>query len=131
MNRIMVDLSATLLHHGHIRLLKKASEFGTVIVALTTDEQIHLHKGYQPELTFEERREILLSIKYVSEVHPSNWVITKEFLLQKKCDYLLHGDDNSNLVEDEFVIKVSRTLGISSSELRQRACKILKLIEKN
>ena len=29
--RIMVDMSATLIHHGHIRLLKKASEFGEVI----------------------------------------------------------------------------------------------------
>ena len=31
--RIMVDMSATLIHHGHIRLLKKASELGEVIVA--------------------------------------------------------------------------------------------------
>ena len=27
----MVDMSATLIHHGHIRLLKKASEFGKVV----------------------------------------------------------------------------------------------------
>jgi cytidyltransferase-like protein len=127
----MVDLSATLLHHGHIRLLKNASEFGVVIVALTTDEQIYLHKGYKPELTFEQRREILLSIKYVTEVYPSNWIITNEFLLQKKCDYLFHGNDNTNLVGDEFVIKVSRTPGISSSELRRRACRIIKLTEQN
>ena len=34
---VLVDLSATLLHHGHIRLLKKASKYGNVIVALTSD----------------------------------------------------------------------------------------------
>ena len=33
-------MSATLIHHGHIRLLKKASKFGKVIVALTTDKEI-------------------------------------------------------------------------------------------
>ena len=37
MKRILVDMSATLIHHGHVRILKKASEFGSVIVALTTD----------------------------------------------------------------------------------------------
>ena len=34
-NRVFVDLSCTLIHHGHIRLLKKASKFGKVIVGLT------------------------------------------------------------------------------------------------
>ncbi|MBM4230175.1 MAG: cytidyltransferase, partial [Gammaproteobacteria bacterium] len=33
MKRVMVDMSATLIHHGHVRLLKKASEHGRVIVA--------------------------------------------------------------------------------------------------
>ena len=28
--RVMVDMSATLIHHGHIRLLKKAAEIGDV-----------------------------------------------------------------------------------------------------
>ena len=46
--RIMVDMSATLIHHGHIRILKKAKELGTVIVALTTDEEILKKKGYSP-----------------------------------------------------------------------------------
>ena len=47
--RILVDMSATLIHHGHIRLLKKASDYGNVIVALTTDKEILEKKGYHPE----------------------------------------------------------------------------------
>ncbi len=35
--RILVDMSATLIHHGHIRLLKKAKEYGDVIISLSTD----------------------------------------------------------------------------------------------
>ena len=38
MARVMVDMSCTLLHHGHVRLLQKAAQYGDVIVALTTDE---------------------------------------------------------------------------------------------
>ena len=71
--RIMVDMSATLIHHGHIRLLKKASLHGDVIIGLTTDEEIISKKGYQPELDFEYRKEVLESIKYVSEVVAVPW----------------------------------------------------------
>mgnify|MGYP002878287282 CR=1 FL=1 len=74
-------MSCTLLHHGHVRLLKKASKLGKVIVALTTDDQIVSNKGYAPELLFHQREEILLAIKYVSEVIPSNWLIDDEFIL--------------------------------------------------
>ena len=38
--KILVDISATIIHHGHIRLLKKAHKLGNVIVALTTDKEI-------------------------------------------------------------------------------------------
>lgn len=69
--RVMVDMSATLIHHGHIRLLQKASEIGDVVVALTTDDEIKRTKGYTPELNFEERKEILEAIRYVKEVVPS------------------------------------------------------------
>ena len=40
MKIILVDMSATLIHHGHIRLLKKASKIGLVTIALTIDEEI-------------------------------------------------------------------------------------------
>ena len=86
--RIMVDMSATLIHHGHIRLLKKAKNLGTVIVALTTDDEIKKAKGYIPELTYENRKEILLSIKYVDEVIPSNWLIDEIFLKKIYCGLL-------------------------------------------
>ena len=43
MKRIMVDMSATLIHHGHIRLIKKAAEMGEVVIGLTTDEDILLN----------------------------------------------------------------------------------------
>ena len=40
MKKILVDMSATLIHHGHVRRLKRASKFGKVVVALTKDKDI-------------------------------------------------------------------------------------------
>lgn len=123
--RILVDMSATLIHHGHIRLLKKASNFGKVIVALTTDDEIFTKKGYMPELSFESRKEILLSIKYVYEVIPSSWLINDQFLNKNNIDFLVHGDDNSNPVSSEKLIIFERTKEISSSILRKKVFEIL------
>lgn len=118
--RILVDMSATLIHHGHIRLLKNASIYGTVIVALTTDKEILCKKGYQPELKFDFRKEILLSIKYVQQVIPSPWLIDEDFLNDNQIDFLIHGNDNSNPISNERLILFERTEGISSSILRKK-----------
>lgn len=126
--RVMVDMSATLIHHGHIRLLKKASEIGDV-VALTTDDEIKRTKGYTPELNFEERKEILEAIKYVKEVVPSPWLISYEYMKEQKCDFLVHGHDNSNHIPQEKLVIFPRTEGISSSILRERV--LDSLIEMN
>lgn len=116
----MIDMSATLIHHGHVRLLKEAKKLGTVIVALTTDEEISTKKGYSSELNFEQRREILEAIKYVDEVVPCNWLIEEAFLDQHNIDLLVHGHDNSNPISPERLLVLPRTEGISSSLLRSR-----------
>jgi len=121
--RIMVDMSATLLHHGHIRILKAAKTLGTVIVALTTDAEIIARKGYKPELSFTERREILEAIRYVDEVVPSPWLQDEAFLNRHKIDLLVHGDDNSNPIAPERLLVLPRTKGISSRLLRRRVVK--------
>lgn len=123
--RILVDMSATLIHHGHIRLLKKAAEYGKVVVALTSDEEVYQKKQYKPELKFEYRKEILESIKYVSEVIECPWLINEAFLKKHKIDYLFHGDDNINDVSKDHLIIVSRTEGISSYELREKSLQTL------
>tara|TARA_B100001989_G_C24525261_1_gene458278 strand:- start:224 stop:1549 length:1326 start_codon:yes stop_codon:yes gene_type:complete len=121
MKRVMVDMSATLIHHGHIRLLKKAKEYGYVIVGLTKDEDILNCKGYIPELSFQERSEILKSIKYVDEVVETNWLITEKTLEKYKINTLIHGSDNLFKSDKFEVIDFPRTEGISSSKIRLRA----------
>ena len=127
--RILVDMSATIIHHGHIRLLKNASHYGKVIVALTTDSEILKKKGYLPELAFNFRKEILLSIKYVDEVIPSPWLINEEFLNSNKIDFLIHGDDNSNPISNQRLIIFERTIGVSSSIIRKKVVEVVKKIK--
>jgi len=117
----MVDMSATLIHHGHIRLLKKAAQLGDVIVGLTTDDEIQNKKKYIPELSFEHRCEILEAIKYVKKVVPTPWLIDESILDKHQIDLLIHGDDNSNLIPKNRLQILPRTEGISSSDLRYAA----------
>lgn len=117
-------MSCTLLHHGHIRLLRKAADLGSVIVALTADDEILLKKGYTPELSFDERKEILLAIKYVTDVIPSKWLLDDDYIRENQIDILVHGDDNSNVISTCKVVIFPRTEGISSSDLRNRSSAI-------
>lgn len=128
--RIMVDMSATLIHHGHIRLLKKAAALGDVVVALTSDDEVRTKKGYQPELSFAERKEVLEAVKYVTEVVESPWLITEDFVNQCRCDLLVHGSDNSNVIDPKRLVIFPRTEGVSSTELRERVIRAVQSMEK-
>ena len=121
--RILVDVTISLLHNGHIRLLKKASKKGRVIVALATDDTVLKYKGYLPELNYKQRKEILSSIKYVEEIIPTEWIVTDKYLKKHKIDFLFHGEDNFNKVDNKKLIIVKRTKGISSNDLRKKAYK--------
>lgn len=123
-------MSATIIHHGHIRLINKASKIGRVIIALTRDKEIKKFKGYEPEIKFSHRKEILMNIKSVFNVIPCNFYITKNFLKKYKIDYLVHGNDNKNDIEKGKMIIFNRTKGISSTIIRKKVLKNLKLINK-
>tara|TARA_B100001248_G_scaffold227421_1_gene185813 strand:- start:393 stop:788 length:396 start_codon:yes stop_codon:yes gene_type:complete len=123
---IFLDMSATLIHHGHVRLINKAAKFGNVIIGLTKDKEIKKYKGYIPEIKFAHRKEILMSFKSISRVVPSNFFITDKFLKNLKIDYLIHGNDNKNKISKTKMKIFKRTLGISSTLIRRKACKNLK-----
>tara|TARA_X000000368_G_C22698896_1_gene565891 strand:- start:68 stop:454 length:387 start_codon:yes stop_codon:yes gene_type:complete len=124
--KILVDMSATLIHHGHIRLLKKAFNYGNVYVALTKDKEIKKYKGYKPELKFKYRKEVLSSIKYIKKVIPSNFHITDNFIKKHKIDFLIHGNDNKNKIQSCKIKIFKRTKEISSTILRKKILKYKK-----
>ena len=123
---ILLDMSATLIHHGHVRLINKASKFGNVIIALTKDSEVKKYKGYTPEINFIHRKEILQSFKNVYKVVSCNFIITDNFLKKLKIDYLVHGNDNLNKVSKRKIKIFKRTEGINSTLIRKKACAKLK-----
>jgi len=130
--KVLVDMSCVLIHHGHIRLLKKAAKYGKVFVALTSDNEIKRIKKITPELSYSKRKEIIASIKYVSGVIKSKYYITNKFLKRNKFDFLIHGSDglkNQTFVEKKNIKIFSRTSNISTSILRRKAAKNFKKIK--
>ena len=51
---VFLPMAVDLLHHGHIRILNKASKYGSVVVGLMTDKALEAYKG-KPFLNYKER----------------------------------------------------------------------------
>tara|TARA_R100000697_G_scaffold110573_1_gene127040 strand:+ start:433 stop:891 length:459 start_codon:yes stop_codon:yes gene_type:complete len=64
---ILVSGAFNPLHFGHLLLLKDASKYGKVIVALNSDEWVMKNKGHLL-FDFETRKSLLEECEYVSEV---------------------------------------------------------------
>jgi cytidyltransferase-like protein len=67
MKTILISGAFNPLHFGHLLLLRDASKFGKVTVALNSDEWIIRNKGYLL-FDFETRKSLLEECEYVSEV---------------------------------------------------------------
>ena len=98
-------------HIGHVRMFKEAAEWGTVIVAINSDEWLMRKKGFV-FMPFEERRDILKEIKgviIVAAVDDSDGTVC-DALRKIRPDYFANGGDRgkSNTPEQD----VCEELGI-------------------
>ena len=123
-------MSADLIHPGHLNILEKASKLGNVTVGLLTDKAISSYKRL-PFMSFAQRKEVMESIKYVSEVLPQDTLDYTNNLIQVKPDYVVHGDDwrigvqkkvRQNVLDtisawNGKLVEVPYTEGISSTKL--------------
>ena len=121
MKKILVDMSAVIIHPGHVRIINKAKRYGKVYIALTTDKEIKKKKKINPELKYYQRKEILMSLKNVEGVIPSPWLIDEKFLLKHKIDKLVHGTENKNKILKKKLLIFPRTKGISTSLIRKKS----------
>lgn len=81
-------------HAGHVDLLRRCAELGEVIVALNTDEFIRQYKDKPPINSYEERRDVLLGCRYVSQVIPNEGgADSKPSILKVQPDFLVIGSD--------------------------------------
>lgn len=111
------------LHHGHIRLLRRARALGDyLIVALSTDD-FNLGKGKGALFSYEDRKQDLEAVRYVDLVIPErNWEQKNTDVVEFGVDVFTIGDDWAGkfdfLKPKCDVVYLERTLGISSTQIR-------------
>ena len=109
MKTVYIAISADILHHGHINLIKRASEYGNLIVGVLTDEAIATYKRL-PVIDYDERKFIIENIAGVKDVVPQKTLDYTENLRKYKPDYVFHGDDWKEGVQSKIRIDVIDTL---------------------
>ena len=83
-----------LFHIGHLNILQKSKSMcDKLIVGLTTDELLLTYKNKKPVIPFNERIEILKSIKHVDVVVPQENMNKYEMWDKIKFNVMFVGDD--------------------------------------
>jgi phosphoenolpyruvate phosphomutase / 2-hydroxyethylphosphonate cytidylyltransferase len=113
---VYIAMSADLIHHGHLNIIKKAAEIGRVVVGLLTDEAVSTYKPL-PYLTFDQRKTIVENIKGVDEVIAQETLDYTANLIKLKPHFVLHGDDWTTGVQKDTRQKVIETLKNWGGEL--------------
>lgn len=112
-----------LLHYGHINLLRRAKALGDyLIVGLSTDEFNKL-KGKSCYFTYEQRKQLLESIRFVDLVIPEeSWGQKVDDVKDHKVDIFVMGDDWAGRFDflKDFcqVTYLARTPGISATKIK-------------
>lgn len=124
-----------LFHIGHLNILKNAKKYcDYLIVGVSTDDVVLQNKNKKPVIPFEERVEIVKSIKYVDKVVPqedysAEYKINKVKELHANILFVgsdWQGTEKWNNLEKELaklgvqVIYLPHTDGISSTKLSSK-----------
>ena len=124
-----------MFHIGHLNILKKAKEqCDYLIVGVSIDEVVSINKGKQPIIPFNDRLQIVESIKYVDKVIPQESYCIDDKVkvaVENNINVMFVGSDwkgtskwneiESKLKERNIdVIYLPHTDGISSSILREK-----------
>jgi glycerol-3-phosphate cytidylyltransferase len=133
-----------LFHSGHVNFLRQCKEIagkddGWVVVSLNTDEFIKEFKGKPPVYSYNERKKILESCKYVDQVIKNTGgkdskVAIEDYRQWTTLNYIVIGSDWANKdyyaqmgftqdwldARNIVLIYVPYTKGISTTELKKR-----------
>lgn len=131
--KVYVGMSADMIHPGHLNIIREAAKLGSVTVGVLTDTAIASYKRL-PYLTYEQRSEIVRSLKGVDCVIPQETLDYIPNLEQLKPDYVVHGDDWKTGIQSKTreriiecltkwggkVIDIPYTQGFSSTAMNER-----------
>lgn len=125
MKKIITYGTYDLLHYGHINLLKRAKSLGDyLIVVLSTDEFNWEEKNKKCYFSYEIRKQLLESIRYVDLViAETSWKQKEKDIIAYDVDTFVMGDDWQGQFDylEAFcqVVYLNRTPEISSSKIKE------------
>ena len=121
--RIITYGTFDFLHIGHINILRRAKALGDYLVVAVSTDEFNRIKHKQSYSTYDERRVIVESIRYVDLVVPeTTWDQKIDDIKKYDIDIFVMGDDWKG--EFDFlkahceVIYLPRTDGISSTLIK-------------
>jgi len=113
-----------ILHWGHIRLLERAKSLGVHLTVVLSTDDFNLLKHKESYHSYEHRKYILESIKYVDKVIPEeSWGQKIDDIINENINIFVMGDDWEGKFDylNEYckVIYLPRTDLISTSKIRE------------
>ena len=114
-----------LFHIGHLNVLKRLRELGDRLVVGVSTDEFNAIKGKKPIVPFEQRVELVRSMRYVDEAFPeSDWDQKRTDIEKYDVDVFGMGADWEGKFDDLAdlgveVIYLPRTDGISTTELKR------------
>lgn len=131
MKRVITYGTYDLLHTGHINLLRRAKEMGDYLIVGISTDSFNEIKGKKSYYNYEQRKQILESIRYVDLVVPENtWEQKVDDVKKYNIDVFVMGDDWKgkfdflNVYCD--VIYLPRTVGISTTKIKKDLKNVMK-----
>ena len=124
MKKVITYGTYDLLHVGHINLLRRAKELGDYLIVVLSTDEFNAIKNKKAYHSYEDRKIILESIRYVDEVLPEyNWEQKIQDVIDNDVDIFVMGDDwkgKFDFLKDYCeVIYLPRTEGISTTKIKE------------
>ncbi len=123
MKRVITYGTFDLLHVGHINILRRARALGDYLIVVLSTDEFNAVKNKTAYYSYEDRKTILESIRYVDEVLPEyNWEQKIDDVVKIKVDVFVMGDDwkgRFDFLKDYCeVVYLPRTEGISTTKIK-------------
>ncbi len=126
MKRVITYGTFDLLHYGHINLLKRAKALGDyLVVVVSTDEFNWNEKQKKCYFSYEQRKALVESIRYVDLVIPETcWEQKRTDIHEYHIDTFVMGDDwegKFDFLKEEgaAVVYLPRTPEISTTQIKK------------
>ena len=127
--RVVTYGTFDILHIGHINLLKRASEFGQELHVGVSTDKFNALKGKKCLLPYDQRSEIVSSLKFVTSVFPEEtWEQKVADVKKLSASTFVIGSDwagKFDFLKDHCDVQyLTRTDGVSSTDLKATLKKV-------